>query len=154
MQKATGVWKVKQPAHQAATPRVGVIRSAPLAPLVPRIAAGQFGLNLGILLTPEVAEIVGDIDSAGLLTHFPSMKSLLEIEEAIAKLPKESQQQLFRDLPSLCPEVFPVDGWDSILADPTPRPALTSLLDQLEADYRQHPAKFMAVNENTLGEDK
>ena len=82
------------------------------------------------------------------------MKSLGEIEEAIAKLSKESQQQLLRDMPALCPEVFPVDGWDAILADPTPRPALTSLLDQLEADYRQHPAKFMAVNENTLGEDK
>ncbi len=82
------------------------------------------------------------------------MKSLWEIEDAIAKLPKESQQQLFRDMPALCPDVFPADGWDAILADPTPRPALTSLIDQLEADYRQQPAKFLAVNENTLGDGK
>lgn len=82
------------------------------------------------------------------------MKSLLEIEDAIARLPKESQQQLFRDLPSLCPDVFPADGWDAILADPTPRPTLSSLLDQLEADYSQKPAKFMAVNEDTLRNDR
>ena len=83
-----------------------------------------------------------------------SMKSLGEIEEAITRLPKESQKQLLRDMPALCPEVFPADGWDAILTDPSPRPALTSLLDQLEADYRQQPAKFMAVNEKTLGDDK
>jgi hypothetical protein len=78
------------------------------------------------------------------------MKSLWEIEEAIAKLPKESQQQLLRDMPALCPGAFPADGWDAILSDPTPRPALTSLLDQVEADYSQHPGKFLAVNEDTL----
>ena len=80
------------------------------------------------------------------------MKSLWEIEEAIAKLPKESQQQLLRDMPALCPAVFPADGWDAILADATPRPALSSLLDQLSGEYRQQPEKFHAVNEDTIGE--
>lgn len=80
------------------------------------------------------------------------MKSLWEIEEAIAKLPKESQQQLLRDMPALCPAVFPADGWDAILADPAPRPALSSLLDRLETEYRQQPEKFIAVNDKTLHE--
>lgn len=77
------------------------------------------------------------------------MKSLGEIEAAIAKLPKESQQQLLRDMPTLCPTAFPVDGWDAILADATPRPALSSLLDRLDSEYRQRPEKFLAVNEDT-----
>ena len=80
------------------------------------------------------------------------MKSLWEIEEAIARLPKESQQQLLRDMPALCPAVFPADGWDAILADVTPRPALSSLLDQLDAEYRQQSGKHLAVNEDTLRE--
>lgn len=78
------------------------------------------------------------------------MKSLQEIEAAIARLPKESQQQLLSDMPALCPAVFPADGWDVILADATPRPALTVLLDQMDGEYRQQPEKFLAVSEETL----
>ena len=82
------------------------------------------------------------------------MKSLGEIEAAIAKLPKESQQQLLRDIPALCPAAFPADGWDAILADATPRPGLSSMLDHLAAVYRQHPGKFLAVNDENLREPK
>ncbi len=78
------------------------------------------------------------------------MKSLGDIEAAISKLPEESQRQLVRDLPSLCPDAFPAGGWDAILADATPRPALTALLDDVEARYRQQPDQFLAVNEDTL----
>jgi hypothetical protein len=70
------------------------------------------------------------------------MKSLLEIEQAIARLPKKSQRQLVRDIPVLCAEVFPTDGWEAILADATPRPGFASLLDKL------------AVNEDSLSERK
>lgn len=80
------------------------------------------------------------------------MKSLWEIEEAIAKLPKESQQQLLRDMPALCPAVFPADGWDAILADLTPRPALSSHLDELGRQYAQKPERFPVLNEDSLGE--
>ena len=79
------------------------------------------------------------------------MKSLWEIVEAIAKLPKESQQQLLRDLPALCPAVFPLDGWDAILADASPRPALSSHLDELARLYTQKPAQFPVLNEDSLG---
>ena len=80
------------------------------------------------------------------------MKSLVEIEKAIARLPKKSQQQLLRDMPSLCPEAFPTDGWDAILADATPRPGLSSLLDQLDAEYKANPKKFAELNEESLAE--
>ncbi len=63
------------------------------------------------------------------------MKSLVEIEQAIAQLPEESQRQLLRDMPAICPAVFPADGWEAILADSAPRPALTAFVDQLDAEY-------------------
>ena len=64
------------------------------------------------------------------------MKSLREIEEAIACLPPEARCQLVRDIPALCPEQFPADGWEPILRDSSPRPALSSLLDRLDAQHR------------------
>src|ERR1700722_14979867 len=49
--------------------------------------------------------------------HFSIVKSLLEIEEAIAKLPAKDRKQLVRDIPALCSKEFPKGGWDAILAD-------------------------------------
>jgi hypothetical protein len=65
------------------------------------------------------------------------MKSLLEIEEAIAKLPAKARCQLVQDIPALCPGEFPEDGWDAILNDPAPRPRLSSLLDKLDTEIKQ-----------------
>ena len=82
------------------------------------------------------------------------MKSLQEIEEAIAKLPTKARRQLVQDIPALCPDEFPADGWDAILRDPTPRPALTSLLDKLDAEYQQKPESFLTLNDKTLRNKK
>jgi hypothetical protein len=57
----------------------------------------------------------------------------LEIEEAIAKLPAKDRRRLVRDIPKLCPKEFPKGGWDAILADDAPRPAFSSLLDELDS---------------------
>jgi hypothetical protein len=78
------------------------------------------------------------------------VKSLLEIEEAIAKLPSESRRQLVQDIPALCPDAFPADGWDAILNDDSPRPALTSLLDKLDAKYAQKPESYLTLNGKSL----
>ncbi len=82
------------------------------------------------------------------------MKSLLEIEEAIAKLPPKARRQLVRDIPTLCPDEFPVDGWDDILHDTVPRPALTSLLDNLDAEYPHKPDNFLVMNDKSLRSKK
>jgi hypothetical protein len=82
------------------------------------------------------------------------MKSLLEIEEAIARLPSESRRQLVQDIPALCPDAFPADGWDAVLHDAAPRPALTSLLDKLDARYRQKPENFLKMNDKSLRSKK
>ena len=78
------------------------------------------------------------------------MKSLLEIEEAIAKLPSKARRQLVQDIPALCPDAFPADGWDAILHDPAPRPALTSLLDKLDVEYQQKSENFLTLNDKSL----
>jgi len=82
------------------------------------------------------------------------MKSLLEIEEAIAKLPAKARRQLVKDIPALCPGEFPADGWDTILNDESPRPALSSLLDDLDAEHSQSPGQFLVMNEKSLRNKK
>jgi hypothetical protein len=62
------------------------------------------------------------------------VKSLQEIEEAIIKLPAKARRQLVHDIPALCSKEFPKGGWDAILGDETPRSALSSLLDDLDAE--------------------
>ena len=90
------------------------------------------------------------IDSFSLLAHFSNVKSLLEIEEAIAKLPAKARRQLVQDIPALCPGEFPEDGWDAILNDAGPRQALTTLLDKLDAEHSQAPENFLVLNDKSL----
>jgi hypothetical protein len=82
------------------------------------------------------------------------VKSLLEIEDAIARLPSEARRQLVQDIPALCPDAFPADGWDAILHDDAPRPALTSLLDKLDTEYQQKPESFLTLNDKSLRNKK
>ena len=94
------------------------------------------------------------VDSIAKQAHFSGVKSLLEIEEAIAKLPPKARRQLVRDIPALCPGEFPADGWDAILNDPAPRPALTSLLDRLDAGRSQNPEDYLVLNDKSLRSKK
>jgi hypothetical protein len=94
------------------------------------------------------------IDRFILLAHFSIVKSLQEIEAAIAGLPAKARRQLVHDIPALCPDAFPADGWDTILRDDTPRPALASLLDKLDAEYPQKPGSFLTLNDKSLRSKK
>ena len=96
----------------------------------------------------------GIVDRCAKLAHFSSVKSLQEIEEAIARLPAKARHQLVRDIPALCPDAFPADGWDAILHDATPRPALATLLDKLDAEYQQKPESFLTLNDKYLRRKK
>lgn len=78
------------------------------------------------------------------------MKSLQEIEEAIVKLPAKARRQLVQDIPALCPTEFPAEGWDAILNDAAPRPALSSLLDKLDAEHSESPENFLVLNDKSL----
>lgn len=80
------------------------------------------------------------------------MRTLLEIEEAISRLPAAAQAQLIQDIPALCPDAFPRDGWTAVLADLAPRAGFSELLDQVDAEYRQAPERFPVLNEDSLRE--
>ena len=82
------------------------------------------------------------------------MKSLQEIEEAIVRLPLKARRQLVKDIPTLCPDAFPADGWDALLRDGSPRPALSSLLDKLDTEYSKSPGNFMVLNEKSFRGNK
>jgi len=86
--------------------------------------------------------------------HFSSVKSLQEIEEAIAKLPAKARGQLVQDIPALCPGEFPAVGWDAILNYTGPRPALSSLLDKLDAEHSQSSENFLVLNDKSLRSKK
>ena len=92
------------------------------------------------------------VDRVKLLAHFCSVKSLLEIEEAIAKLPAKARRQLVQDIPALCPAEFPADGWDTILYTNAPRKSLSSHLDKLDTEYAQSPENFLALNDKSLNQ--
>ena len=82
------------------------------------------------------------------------MKSLQEIENAIARLPAKDRRQLVQDIPTLCPNEFPADGWDAILNDDFPRPALSALLDELDVKHSQSPENFLMLNDKSLRNKK
>ncbi len=94
------------------------------------------------------------VDSLPTSAQFHGVKSLTEIEEAIARLPADAQRQLLKDIPALCPTVFPRSGWEQILQDKNQRPELSTLLDRLDAEYTEAPERFLAVNEDTLHDPK
>lgn len=69
-----------------------------------------------------------------------------------AKLMVESHRQLVQDIPTLCLNESPVDGWDAILRDEAPRPALMSLLDQLDAGHSQNLENYQELNDKPEGQ--
>ncbi|MGD1086526.1 MAG: hypothetical protein ABSA47_17455 [Verrucomicrobiota bacterium] len=65
---------------------------------------------------------------------FWAMSTALEIEAAIRTLSAVEREKLIRELPVLLPELGGDLAWNQIIGDPRPRPALTELLDQAEAN--------------------
>jgi hypothetical protein len=70
------------------------------------------------------------------------MSSLQEIESAISALSAEDQARLVHDLPALLPSLGGDLAWQRIARDPTPSPALSSLADTVDAEYRRNPTAF------------
>lgn len=68
------------------------------------------------------------------------MSTVQEIESAIRSLSPEEKEQLAQALPALLPELDGDAAWERILRDPRPRPALSALLDQAEAEFRRDPS--------------
>jgi len=64
------------------------------------------------------------------------MSTLKEIEMAISSLSPEDQAKLVQDLPGLLPQWEGDLAWQRILREPTPSPALSNLVDKVDAEFR------------------
>jgi hypothetical protein len=75
------------------------------------------------------------------------VSSLQEIELAISGLSSEDQAKLIKDLPVLLAGREGDVAWEKILSDPTPSPALSSLADAVDAEYRRNPESFPEIKD-------
>jgi uncharacterized protein (DUF2249 family) len=75
------------------------------------------------------------------------MSTIQEIEAAIQSLPPEERERLVRDLPSILPELDGDAEWDRLISDPSPRPALSELGDEIEGKMKTNPAQFPEMSE-------
>ena len=75
-------------------------------------------------------------------------RPLKEIKLAIGALSPDDRAKLVKDLPALLPELECDLAWNKILQDPTPNPALSALVDAVDAQYRQSPEAFPEIKES------
>jgi len=68
------------------------------------------------------------------------MSTVAEIEAAIKALPPAERERLAEDLPSILPELHGDLVWRRIIEDVRPRPALSALGDQIEAQCKAGPS--------------
>jgi hypothetical protein len=73
-----------------------------------------------------------------------------EIEDAIRSLPAPERDKLLHNISSLFPELRGDAEWERIIGDARPRPALTELLDETQAEFRGNPDAFPELTERDL----
>jgi hypothetical protein len=75
------------------------------------------------------------------------MSSLQEIESAISRLTPEDRARLVHDLPLLLPEWEGDLAWQKIMRDPRPSPALSHLVDAVDAEFARNPEGFQEIKD-------
>ena len=75
------------------------------------------------------------------------MSTVQDIEEAIRSLSPVDRSRLVSDLPAILPELDGDAVWERIIHDPRPRPALTALLDEVDAQRQRDPEAFPIIEE-------
>ncbi|HRI16401.1 MAG TPA: hypothetical protein PLX89_25695 [Verrucomicrobiota bacterium] len=75
------------------------------------------------------------------------MSNVQEIASAIRLLSPEDRRKLAEDLPALVPELDGDAAWERIIRDNRPRPALSALVDQIEAEFQRNPQAFPEIQE-------
>jgi hypothetical protein len=78
------------------------------------------------------------------------MSTARDIEDAIRSLPGAERDKLLHKIPDLFPELSGDAQWERIIADERPRPALTALLDEMEAEFHRDPDKFPELGDGDL----
>jgi hypothetical protein len=65
------------------------------------------------------------------------VSTVQEIKTAIQNLSLPEREELAESLPTLFPELDGDAAWERLIRDTRPRPALSALLDRVEAAYRR-----------------
>ena len=65
-----------------------------------------------------------------------------EITAAIKGLSVKDREELVARLPEVLPEIDGDAKWERIIRDPRPRPALSALGDEIEAELQRNPEAF------------
>ena len=73
------------------------------------------------------------------------MSTVQEIESAIRKLAPAERDQLVRDLPGILPELDGDVAWERLINDSRPRPALSAMVDTLDAEMGRNPNAFPEI---------
>ncbi len=76
------------------------------------------------------------------------MSTVQEIESAIRSLSPEEKDQLAKVLPELLPDLDGDAAWERIIRDSRPRPALSALVDKLEAEFQRNPNAFPEIKDS------
>ncbi|HZA38870.1 MAG TPA: hypothetical protein VE486_06980 [Candidatus Baltobacteraceae bacterium] len=76
------------------------------------------------------------------------MSTVAEIEAAIKALPPEERERLAENLPSILPELRGDLVWQHIIGDKRPRPALSALGDEVEAQFKANANRFPEIKES------
>ena len=75
------------------------------------------------------------------------MSTVKEIEAAILALPAVERGKLVEDLPAILPELNGDTMWERVINDPRPRPALTAMGDEIEAQLKVNPNRFSEIRD-------
>ena len=75
------------------------------------------------------------------------MSTVAEIEAAIKALPSAERERLAEHLPTILPELNGDLQWQRIIHDAQPRPALTALGDEIEAQLKKNPSAFPEIQD-------
>jgi hypothetical protein len=76
------------------------------------------------------------------------VSTVQEIKIAIQNLSPADREKLIAELPTLLPELDGDAAWERIIRDARPRPTLSTLLDETEAEYRRNPTAFAETSES------
>jgi hypothetical protein len=76
------------------------------------------------------------------------VSTVQEIKRAIQNLSPTEREELIAELPKVLPELDGDAAWERIIRDTRPRPALSALLDQAQAEHQRNPATFTETSES------
>jgi uncharacterized protein (DUF2249 family) len=74
------------------------------------------------------------------------MSKVEGIEAAIRALPETERERFVSDLPALLRELHGDGEWERIINDAHPRPALSKLGDEIQAEFKANPERFPTLD--------